>query len=93
MRPISPKIEVVGQPASQEQAKLKQACQDFESLLLAQVWRAMQSTLQQKPERGNMVEMFDLQFAEGLAKAGGIGLADSLQRQLAYLQAKETKDE
>lgn len=37
--------------------------------------------------------MFDLQFAEGLAKAGGIGLADSLQRQLAYLQAKETKDE
>lgn len=61
--------------------------------MLAQVWRAMQSTLQQKPERGNMVEMFDLQFAEGLAKAGGIGLADSLQRQLAYLQAKETKDE
>ncbi len=63
-------------------AELYRACQQFESLFVLQLWRAMQRTLPNQPKTLNYTEMFDLHFADHLAQNGRFGLAEQLYRQL-----------
>lgn len=62
--------------------RLYQACQQFESVFLLQLWRAMQRTVPQQRQTLNYTEMFDLTFAEYLARYGQFGLAEQLYEQL-----------
>ncbi len=69
-------------PESSQKAELKRACQQFESLFVLQLWRAMQRTLPTQPQTLNYAEMFDLPFADYLSQHGRFGLAEQLYRQL-----------
>lgn len=68
---------------------LLRACQEFESLFLLQLWRAMQRTVPNPPKTLNYTEMFDIQFADYLAKHGRFGLAEQLYQQLNQHLPKE----
>jgi len=68
---------------------LYRACQEFESLFILQLWRAMQRTLPSQPKTLNYTEMFDVQFADHLAKHGRFGLAEQLYEQLSRHLPKE----
>lgn len=68
--------------------KLKEACQELESVLVYQMIRAMRSTV---PKGGLIDEgfggevfesMLDEEFARQMAKTGSTGLADLILRQL-----------
>ncbi len=68
--------------------KLKEACQEFESVFLNMMLSTMRKTI---PD-GGLVEksqgtktfesMLDEEYAKSLSKSGGIGLADVLEAQL-----------
>ncbi len=62
--------------------QLQDACQQFEAVFLLQLWRAMQRTVPQARQTLNYAEMFDLTFAEYLARYGQFGIAEKLYEQL-----------
>lgn len=70
-------------------AELYRACQQFESLFVLQLWRAMQRTIPNQPKTLNYAEMFDLHFAEHLAQNGRFGLAYQLYRRLESASPQE----
>ncbi len=82
-----------GEGASKE-AELKAATQNFEAVFISKLWKDMKSTV---PKEGYLhskqedmyMSMFDREFAENMAKAGGIGLADMIYEQLSE-KLKET---
>ncbi|GBC93794.1 hypothetical protein HRbin15_02296 [bacterium HR15] len=65
-----------------EDERLREACQQFEAVFLLQLWRAMQRTVPQQRQTLNYAEMFDLTFAEYLARYGQFGIAEKLYEQL-----------
>lgn len=71
-----------------KEKELRKACQDFEAVFISKLWKGMKSTvpkegyLHSKQEEQYM-SMFDRQFAEKMAQAGGIGLADMIYAQLS----------
>jgi len=69
--------------------QLLRACQEFESIFLLQLWRAMQRTIPSQQKTLNYTEMFDIQFADHLAKHGRFGLAEQLYEQLSRHLPKE----
>ncbi|MFQ3610433.1 MAG: rod-binding protein [Fimbriimonadales bacterium] len=75
-------VPMTHKPEAPKNAELHRACQQFESLFVLQLWRAMQRTIPNQPKTLNYAEMFDLHFAEHLAQNGRFGLADQLYRQL-----------
>ncbi len=70
-----------------DEKKLKQACQDFESLFMTKIWQQMRSTL---PKEGYLhskqeeqyLGMFEHELASKMANAGGIGLGNMLYQNL-----------
>jgi Rod binding domain-containing protein len=62
--------------------QLHNACQQFEAVFLLQLWRAMQRTVPRERQTLNYAEMFDLTFAEYLARYGQFGIAEKLYEQL-----------
>jgi Rod binding domain-containing protein len=62
--------------------QLHNACQQFEAVFLLQLWRAMQRTIPRERQTLNYAEMFDLTFAEYLARYGQFGIAEKLYEQL-----------
>lgn len=70
------------------QGQLKEACQNFEAVFISKLWQQMKQSvpkegyLHSKQEESYMA-MFDRDFAEKMAKAGGIGLADMIYAQLS----------
>jgi len=76
-------------PSTQRNPQLLRACQEFESIFLLQLWRAMQNTVSSQPKTLNYTEMFDVQFADYLAKHGRFGLAEQLYEQLSQHLPKE----
>jgi flagellar protein FlgJ len=84
----SAQVPVADQPRDKQEDKLLQACRDFESYLLEQVFRQMRATVLQSglTERSFSREIFegwqDEAFTREMARAGGIGLANELYRQL-----------
>lgn len=69
-------------------AQLKKACQNFEAVFISKLWQQMKQSvpkegyLHSKQEESYMA-MFDKDFAEKMAQAGGIGLADMIYSQLS----------
>jgi hypothetical protein len=71
-----------GEPKGGGLQKLHEACQQFEAVFLLQLWRAMQRTIPRERQTLNYAEMFDLTFAEYLARYGQFGIAEKLYEQL-----------
>lgn len=79
-------------PAVAPGASVEQVAQEFEALLLAQMVRQMRQSFlsEEDGESGeglglglqSMTETIDVELARALSKAGGIGLADVLQRSM-----------
>lgn len=84
----------LGGDGANKEKQLKTACQNFEAVFISKLWKEMKSTvpkegyLHSKQEEQYM-GMFDREFAENMARAGGIGLADMIYEQLSE-KLKET---
>ncbi|MUM76050.1 flagellar biosynthesis protein FlgJ [Pseudodesulfovibrio sp. F-1] len=77
--------------------QLRQACQSFEAVFISKMWQEMRNTVPKdgytKSKQEEMyLSMFDKDFAEKMAQAGGIGLADMIYEQLSE-KLKETSRE
>lgn len=76
-------------PESPEQQKLMKACRDFESVMLGSVLKQMRATVQssdplnQGAANDTFRGMLDEEMSKSMATHGGIGLADSIYRQLS----------
>lgn len=73
--------------ASPEQKKLRKACEEFESVMLGIVFKQMSASakggmLDQSAANKTWRDMLEDERAKSMAQAGGIGLADSLYREL-----------
>lgn len=79
-----------------EDAKLKAACQDMEAVFLNMMLSRMRDTVPKGNLLGNSREeqtltaMLDTELTKNMAKAGGMGLADMLYRQLNKTAAAVT---
>jgi flagellar protein FlgJ len=77
-----------GKPATPAQKKLYDACKEFESVMLGMVFKQMRESvgssdpLAKDSASKTYREMLDDETAKGMAKNGGIGLADGIYRQL-----------
>lgn len=77
-------------------AKLKAACQDMEAVFLNMMLSRMRETVPKGNLLGNSREeqtltaMLDTELTKNMAKAGGMGLADMLYRQLSKTAAAVT---
>ena len=78
----------VSSPGAEEK-KLRKACQDMEAVFLNMLMSQMRATIPKDPLLGdsnakNIIQsMLDTEMTKDMAKAGGVGLADMLYRQLA----------
>ncbi|MDQ7823764.1 MAG: rod-binding protein [Candidatus Eremiobacteraeota bacterium] len=71
----------------QEESKLKDACQQFESLFLSQILKEMKKSIPKaEGEEGKDKDMYeDLMYEEiskSMAASGGIGMANILYQQM-----------
>jgi peptidoglycan hydrolase FlgJ len=70
----------------QEEAKLKDACQQFESLFLSQVLKEMQKSIPKNEGEGKDKEMYQEmmydEISKSMASSGGVGLANILYQQM-----------
>lgn len=80
-----------------DDAGLRKACQDFESLLTARLLQAMRATVPKSDFFGSedseavFRDMLDAEIAAAAARRGGIGIAEMLYRQLGAAALKYTK--
>lgn len=88
------KQRLAGDADANKEKEMRKAAQDFEAVFISKIWQGMKSTvpkegyLHSKQEEQYM-SMFDREFAEKMARAGGIGLADMIYDQLSE-KLKET---
>lgn len=80
------KKRVSGGPS--EEAKLREACEGFESIFLQKMWEQMRKNVKKEGYLHSKDEeayqsMFDTELAKKMASAGGIGLGDMLYEQLS----------
>lgn len=82
-----------------EKAKLKEVCKDMEAVYLNLMLSKMRATVPKSKLMGDssQEEMFrsllDSEMTKNLAKAGGIGLADMLYRQLTIEAETQNKSQ
>lgn len=72
---------------AKDDAKLKKTCQDLEAVFLNIMMTNMRKTVDKSKlvdssQEETMTSMLDAEMTKDMAKAGGIGLADMLYRQL-----------
>jgi peptidoglycan hydrolase FlgJ len=85
LRSISP----LKKPETEEQKKLFKAAQEFESVMLGMVFKQMRASvgssdpLDQGQANKIFKDMLDDEYSKTFAAAGGIGLADTLYRQMS----------
>lgn len=78
-------------PASKDPQALRQACQQFEAVLLSQLLQKMRDTVPEDPLLGDNNEqkiyysMLDWEMAQQVSRTQGVGIADMLYRQLSRL--------
>ena len=87
------KKRLAGDGADKQQ-QLKKACQNFEAVFIGKLWQQMKSTVPKEgylhsKQEDSYMAMFDREFSEKMAQAGGIGLADMIYSQLSE-KLKET---
>lgn len=77
-----------------DQRKLKEACREFESILLGQILSLMRaSTLAKDPlDKGGAMDimhsMQDSEMARSMTRGRGLGLTDSIYRELAGVHVR-----
>lgn len=77
-----------GGKAAEDDAKLKKACQEMESVFLNMLLKSMRSTIAKTELGGStlqqdtMQSMFDMEMTRNMAAAGGAGIADMMYRSL-----------
>ena len=82
-------IKKAAKPETPQQQKLMHACREFESVMLGQVFKQMRASVQSDDplNQGQANETFrgmlDDEMAKSMAHHGGIGLAESIYRQLS----------
>jgi Rod binding domain-containing protein len=75
-------------PGKSKNAKLREACEGFESVFLQKMWEQMRKTVPKEgflhsKDEETYQSLFDVELCKKMASAGGIGLADMLYEQLA----------
>ena len=74
--------------AAEDDARLKKACQEMESVFLNMLLKSMRSTIAKTELGGStlqqdtMQSMFDMEMTRNMAAAGGAGIADMMYRSL-----------
>ena len=68
--------------------KLKEACQNFEAVFIGKLWEQMKQSVPKEgylhsKQEDSYMSMFNRDFSEKMAQAGGIGLADMIYDQLS----------
>ena len=77
-----------GGKAAEDDARLKKACQEMESVFLNMLLKSMRSTIAKTELGGStmqqdtMQSMFDMEMTRNMAAAGGTGIADMMYRSL-----------
>ena len=77
-----------GGKAAEDDARLKKACQEMESVFLNMLLKSMRSTIAKTELGGStlqqdtMQSMFDMEMTRNMAAAGGAGIADMMYRSL-----------
>ncbi|MCJ2163183.1 MULTISPECIES: rod-binding protein [unclassified Pseudodesulfovibrio] len=79
-----------------EQEQLKEACKSFEAVFIGKLWQQMKDSVPKEgylhsKQEDSYMSMFDKEFSEKMADAGGIGLADMIYAQLSQ-RLKQTSD-
>jgi len=69
-------------------SKLKKACQNFEAVFIGKLWDQMKKSVPKEgylhsKQEDSYMSMFNRDFSEKMAQAGGIGLADMIYAQLS----------
>ncbi len=83
--------------APDKQAKLREACEGFESVFLQKMWEQMRQNVNKSGYLHSRDEetwqgMYDQEFSKKMSSAGGIGLADMLYEQLNQRLAQSSRD-
>lgn len=79
--------------AAKEDAKLKRACQDFESVLVTYMLGQMRNTVQKtdlfgSSEKEDMFQgMLDQETAKDISTNGSMGIADMMYKQLSQINS------
>lgn len=79
-----------------DNSRLKEACQDFESIFLSHLMKGLRSTVQKSDLFGSgqeeemFQEMADQEFCESAARSNSIGLADMLYKQFTVNSTGKT---
>ncbi len=84
-------IKALGQSKlndAEKAAKLRDTCENFESIFIQKMWQQMRETLPQEnplvgKEEKFWQSMYDQEFSKKMAQSGGIGLADMMYDQLS----------
>lgn len=88
---------VEGKSPSLEQQRLKEACCDFEAILLSQIFKSMRANPlaveRPDPAREMYEEMMDQSLASQISRESRTGLAAALYGQLSPLLGQETSGE
>ncbi len=74
----------------QDEGKLKEACQQFESLFLTQMLKEMKKSIPKSEGEGNKEkdtyeDMMYEEVAKSMASSGGVGMANILYQQMQEL--------
>lgn len=83
-------------PQQDKDKKLREACEGFETIFVKKMWEEMQATIQESDflkgrDEKHWRSMYNQELAETLSKAGGIGLADMMYKQLSGNLADATR--
>lgn len=79
-------------------AKIGSTCQDMESLLIQNMFKAMRASIPKSGLTGGgkaeemFTEMLDAELSKTISAAGGIGLSSMMQRQLETVPAIQPED-
>jgi Rod binding domain-containing protein len=92
-RPDTALLEALKKVSPEKQQKAKAASQDFEAVFLNSMFQQMSSGVKGEgpfgdtPGTGPWRSMLTEQYAKGISKSGGIGIADDVFRSLIMQQA------
>ena len=78
-------------------AQLRKACQNFEAVFIGKLWEQMKQSVPKEgylhsKQEDTYMSMFNKDFSEKMAQAGGIGLADMIYDQLSQ-KLKQVSDD
>lgn len=99
IQPFIPGKLLVAPKAGSEDAALKRACREFESILLAQMLKKMRESVPKSDLFGSREKeeifqsMLDEEVAKEIAHGGGLKLGDTLYAQLRAQNSAKVPDE